>query len=224
MKLKYISQKQETADVNTFIFEPEAPVSWQPGQYMHYKLDHPKADDRGAERYFTIASAPFEKHLQITTRFTNDNGSSFKKALLQLESSDEVEADGPRGSFVLQDGDIKHILIAGGIGITPYRSMILQLDHDNQDKQIELLYANRDENLVFGDLFKEVEARRQNFHLHAFTGDKKIEESDLQQYIQQPNTIFYLSGPRGLVESFQHILEAHGLDEQRIKTDYFPGY
>lgn len=223
MKLVFLNKKEEVPGVFSFIFQPEVQITWAPGQYLHYVFNHPDADDRGTERWFTISAAPFEQHIMLTTRMTTDKGSSFKKALLQLAEGDSLEADGPKGSFILQDGDHKHILIAGGIGITPYRSMLTQLDHDNQDKEIELLYANKDDQLVFGEQLQAIAQRRQNLHITTFI-DKHIELPDVQQYLDDPRSIFYLSGPEPMVENYETMLQEAGLPEERIKTDFFPGY
>lgn len=224
MKLKFLEKRQETPGVYSFFFQPESGITWAPGQYMHYVLPHPDADDRGMERWFTISSAPFEKQIGLTTRLASDKSSSFKQALMRIKPGDELEADGPKGKFILQEGDHKHILIAGGIGITPYRPMLVQLDHAGEQKSIELLYANRDDHLVFGNFFKQFEAKVPAFHLRTFIGSQKINDSDLESYVSDASTVFYLSGPRAMVESYQSPLETAGLDEQRIKTDYFPGY
>jgi ferredoxin-NADP reductase len=149
MKLRLLDQREEVPNVRTFVFEPEEPMTWQPGQYMHYTFPHDTPDSRGVERWFTISSAPYEQHVQITTRFAGEKGSSFKRALLNLKPGDEIEADGPKGKFVLQDGDHHHVLIAGGIGITPYHSMLKQLAHDKKLSHADLLYANNDDNFVF---------------------------------------------------------------------------
>jgi ferredoxin-NADP reductase len=152
MKMTLKSKHPEVEGVFTFTFQPEASITWQPGQYMHYVLKHENPDDRGEERWFTISSAPFETDIMITTRFDGEQISSFKRALFKMEPGGVIEADGPKGSFTLQEGEHHHIFIAGGIGVTPFRSMLLQLLHDHKNKSIDLMYANRDSNFVFGDI------------------------------------------------------------------------
>jgi ferredoxin-NADP reductase len=222
MKLRLREKRQEIEGVKTFIFEPEAQIEWQPGQYLHYVLEHSNPDDRGIERWFTIAAAPFENHIQITTRFDGEKMSSFKQALAAMEPGGIIEADGPKGSFTLLPGDIKHVFIAGGIGITPYRSMLAQMQHDNNVANIDLLYANRDQNFVFGEELKQIAATHPTFKLTEFV-DKRIEEEDLQSYFQDDSTVFYLSGPRPMVEAYEEQLKSK-VGEDRVKTDYFPGY
>jgi ferredoxin-NADP reductase len=223
MKLRLQLKRDEAPGVMTFILKPMEPISWQPGQYMHYDFQHPNADTRGFERYFTIASAPYENYIQITTRFDGEMVSSFKQALRDMPEGSEVTADGPRGKFILESGDHHHILIAGGIGITPYRSMLLQLAHDNMPLKISLLYANRDKNFVFADELIKSQLSNPNFQLIKFQ-DKRITEQDLQAYRQEADSIFYLSGPRAMVEAYEDILTSKGLGEDRVRTDYFPGY
>ena len=224
MKLKLIERKPRFKDVESFIFEPDQPIDWQGGQYMHYTFPHTDPDDRGQERWFTISAPPYEKNLMITTRFTDKKGSSFKRALRAMKIGDTIEADGPKGKFVIDDLSKKHILIAGGIGITPYRAMLLQLDRDSQSINAELLWANRDENLVFGDELADLQNRHPDFHIHKFIGDQRIEEADFRPYVDDPNTIFYVSGPEPMVESYAEVLQNMGVPEERLKTDFFPGY
>jgi ferredoxin-NADP reductase len=223
MKLVLKSKKPEIEGVRSFIFEPQEALSWQPGQYLHYILQHDSPDDRGVERWFTIAAAPFEKNVRITTRFDGERESSFKAALFNMEVGSSIEADGPKGSFTLQPGEHRHILIAGGIGITPYRSMLAQLAHDEQDAKIELLYANRDDNFVFGDELKELQAKIPSFNMTKFI-DKRIEVADLESFLKDSTAIYYLSGPRPLVENYEKLLTDTGVAESAIMTDYFPGY
>jgi ferredoxin-NADP reductase len=225
MKLRLIQRRPEVAGVETFIFEPDEPVQWQPGQYMHYVFPHKEEDDRGHERWFTIAAAPFENHLQITTRFDKEHSSSFKKSLQAMKIGDIIEADGPKGKFVITEPGKKHVLVAGGIGITPYRSMLAQMDQDGQDLKVELLYANRDENFVFGKELERIEKGHQNFHIYKFIGERHIETADLKTYADDPDAIIYLSGPEPMIEKFEEtIKEDLKVPEERVKTDFFPGY
>jgi ferredoxin-NADP reductase len=225
MTLKLIEKKQLFEDVYTFVFEPDSPVDFQPGQYMHYVFEHPDADERGVERWFTISAPPYEGRITITTRLSSDRGSSFKKALAQMPVGAAIMADGPKGKFVLDDSGKKPILIAGGIGITPYHSMLMQMDHDGQAINADLLYANRDENFVFGDELAALEQKHPDFHIIKFVGDRHIEKNDLTPYAQDENTVIYVSGPEPMVESFEEMLkEELNVPEERLKLDFFPGY
>lgn len=223
MRLVLVSKRPEVENVYSFIFEPDKPVQWQPGQYMHYVLEHPDADDRGMERWFTISTAPYEKNIMLTTRFNQTESSSFKKALLALKPGAVVEADGPKGEFTLREGDHHHIFIAGGIGITPFRSMLLQLAHDKLPINVDLLYANHDNNFAFGPELKALQATNSSFHIHEFV-DKRIEEPDLRPYLSDKKAVYYLSGPRVMVESYEATLPMYGVDKSMVITDYFPGY
>lgn len=224
MLLRFLERKPEVPNVYSFLFEPEKRVSWQPGQYLHYELPRPDADNRGVSRWFTISAAPFEKHIMLTTRFDPGRSSSFKKSLKKLEEGTEIEAGEPRGDFVVQPGASRHIFIAGGIGITPYRSMLEQLDRDGKELNADLMYANRDDNLVFGDELRELQKKHPEFKLIPFIGDKRITEKNVKKYLPDEKAAFYLSGPRPLVENYQTMLEDLGVSAERIKTDYFPGY
>lgn len=223
MKLRFITKKSEVPGVCSFIFDPSEPIPWQPGQYMHYVLPSPHPDERGVERWFTISSAPFEKHIAITTRFDGEKVSSFKGTLRNLEPGDEIEADGPKGRFILNDDYDHHILIAGGIGITPYRSMLAQLAHEVNDKNICLLYANRDKYFVFDEELAEYAKKLPNLTVEKFAGSK-IELANLAPFINEQKALFYLSGPRPMVEAYESLLKEQGVAEERLKTDYFPGY
>ena len=95
MKLSLVTKRPETGDVMSFMFRSDTPLSWQAGQFLHYTLPHPDADERRITRYFTIASAPFEKHVMLTTRFASERSSSFKRALRQLPLGSAVEVGEP---------------------------------------------------------------------------------------------------------------------------------
>src|ERR1700716_3357100 len=122
-RLRFVGKHAETEGVVSFEFEPEAPLQFQAGQYLRYMLPHPFPDARGAARSFTIGSAPSEPLLRLTTRFSTLPSTS-KQALSSLALGTVVEASGPHGQFVYTETDAPTVPIAGGIGITPFRSIL----------------------------------------------------------------------------------------------------
>jgi ferredoxin-NADP reductase len=224
MELRLVHKKKLLDDVLTFVFKPGKKTGWQPGQYLHYELPHPHADDRGTERWFTISAPPYEKNIALTTRFDRSHSSSFKKALRGLEPGATIQAGEPRGDFLLQPDAARHILIAGGIGITPYHSMLLQIDHDGQSLNADLLYANRDDKFVFDNELQALADAHPEFKLIKFAGNQRIQESNLKPYLADKYNVFYISGPRPMIENYQLLLEDLGVEPHRVKTDYFPGY
>lgn len=224
MKLTLLEKRQEGPDIYSFIFKPDQKIEFKPGQFMRYRIEDPQADERGVGRFFSIAAPPFEGTIRITTKFASD-GSSFKKYLSKMNASDTIEATGPNGSFTLEDPNKEYVFIAGGIGITPFRSIILDLNSKNLPINITLLYANRVENPVYAEELEEIAKNNPNFKIHYFIGDKKIDEQAIKELIpdlQKP--IFYISGPEPMVQAFEKMLASMSIPDEHIKRDYFPGY
>lgn len=225
MKFKFLRSYPVTTDVVSFIFEPEQSVSWRPGQYFHYQSHHPNADDRGTERWFTDSAAPSEGHVMISTRINKEHGSSFKMALQKLQPGDEIEADGPEGDFTVEDFSRNYIFVAGGIGITPFRSILVEAAKQGQPIHATLVYANRDNNIPFSDELEKIAERNQNLKIDYIIQPRRIDRDLLKQYIESvENPFVYVSGPEPMVKSFAEDLAALGLAKENIKTDDFPGY
>src|SRR5581483_1594670 len=159
MKLELLERKPEVPGVESFIFKPLEPIVWKPGQFFHYVLHHEPTDGRGSDRWFTIAAAPSEGVAMITTRFTDEKGSSFKKALADLKIGDTIEISDLDGDFTVDDLAAEYVFIAGGIGITPFRSILKELDNTGKRITATLPYANRDQNIVYKE---ELEAFAKN--------------------------------------------------------------
>ena len=225
MKLTFKEKVEKQGNVTRFVFTPVEPTSWQPGQYVHYTLPHDNADDRGDERWFTISSAPFEGDIWITTRI-NDPGSTFKQRLQSLKPGETIETDAPEGDFTLDDLTREYIFVAGGIGITPFRSILNQLHHDGKEVRIALLYANRDEaSIAFKDELEAISQAHPGFTITYFMGEHHIDEAALNAAAAELNDpIYYVSGPEPMVEAFEATLIQMGVDEAHAKFDYFPGY
>lgn len=227
MRLTLLAKKEETSDVTSFIFQPDQDLSWQAGQFLYYTLPHPDADDRKTQRYFTISSAPHEGHIMLTTRFAGeDKASTFKKAFFNMKMGDVIEADGLVGDFTLVDPERNHIFIAGGIGITPYRAILLDLDYKNLPINATLLYANKDKNnIVFRNELEVLAVKHPTFKIHYFFNPERIDEAAIKKIVPDLiKPIFYISGPEIMVEAFEKMLPKMGIPEANIKKDYFPGY
>jgi ferredoxin-NADP reductase len=225
MKLKLVEINQETADVKTFVFEPEQALGWVAGQFMQYHLPHQNEDERKEKRWFTISSAPFTKKPSITTRFTPEKGSSFKNTLKNLSVGDEIEADAPEGDFVLEDPKRNLVFVAGGIGITPFHSILTQAANDKLNLNVHLLYGNRSEDIPFKKEFDGLAQNNPTLQIEYIIDPDKINTMKIQQVMGAvENPLLYISGPEPMVESLVKELDKAGLKEKDIKTDYFPGY
>jgi ferredoxin-NADP reductase len=224
-KLILILKKIQKISVDSydFIFTPDQEMRYRPGQYMEWTLAHSRPDSRGIRRYFTLASSPTEPELRLGVKFY-DKGSTFKKKLLELKSGEKIVASGLSGDFVLpKDRNKKLVFIAGGIGVTPFRSMIQYLIDKNEPRDITLLYSNK----TVGDVaYKEVFDRAQELlgikTVYSIGKmDTKIIVEQVPDYMER---MFYLSGPQSVVTSFQKILQSMGIKANNIKTDFFPGF
>ncbi len=224
MKLKLVETKSEVDDIITYIFDPMQPLSWQPGQFLHYLLPHPNADDRHADRWFTIAAAPFEKQVKVTARFPKKM-SSFKRAFMALPIGAEIDTDGPEGEFVITDPDRALIFVAGGIGITPFRSILAEADHNGIKLKAHLLYHSNDSAILFQEELQGYAQHNPELQIDFIADPQRIDERRLQQAIEQAdNPYMYLSGPEPMVEAFAVMAKKLGVSGDHIQTDFFTGY
>jgi glycine betaine catabolism B len=233
MLLTFIDRQREGDAFESFRFEPDHAFSFEAGQYLKYTLPHPEPDSRGVSRFFTIASAPTEDLVMLTTRLSTP-GSSFKQMLQQLETGAVIEAAGPFGRFVYSDHETPAVFIAGGIGITPFRSILMDLASRAPQTDVTLLYANDTPDIPFRGLLDDL-AREQPSLKVAYTVSHpdadwrgpvgRINERFIREHTpltREP--LFYVSGPKALVTAMTETLQASGVVAGRIKQDFFPGY
>lgn len=205
-----------------YIFTPDSPVKFQPGQYLELTLPQDKPDSRGSRRYLTIASSPTETDLRFGIKFY-EHGSSFKKQLLDMPIGASLLAGQLGGDFLMpKDPKQKLVFIAGGIGVTPYRSMIKFVQDMHINRDIILLYSNNNESeAVYQDVFSNsVRA------LYIYTGkqghiNKEYIQNDIPDYLERT---FYISGSHGFVVSLEQELLNSGILRRNIITDFFPGF
>ncbi|MEZ5421469.1 MAG: FAD-dependent oxidoreductase [Pyrinomonadaceae bacterium] len=226
MQLKFKEKTPAVGDVMNFVFTSDQPVSWLPGQFIHYTLPHKDADQRGDERWFTISSAPHEGEIHLTTRINREYSSSFKQNLMSMNAGDTIEADLPEGDFTVDDLSRDYVFVVGGIGITPFLSILKHLDHEGKGIRAELLYANRDESTIpFKDELESFGRKHPGFNITHFIGGNLIDEAALRAAGEKLNDpIYFVSGPEPMVEAFEAKFKEMGIDEAHSKFDYFPGY
>jgi ferredoxin-NADP reductase/Na+-translocating ferredoxin:NAD+ oxidoreductase RnfD subunit len=220
-----------------FIFRPNHKISYKPGQYMEWTLPHQKTDFRGNRRYFTLASSPTESEIRIGIKFY-ENGSSFKQALLDINRDTPIVASQVAGEFVLpKDQTLKLAFIAGGIGITPFRSMIKYLIDKKQPRSITLLYSvTTEKEISYRNIFEEARNTIGLKTIYTTTDSGTINtKSGVRNGMITPEFIkteipdfservFYISGTHHMVDAIKDLLIQLGVRNQNIKIDFFPGY
>lgn len=231
--------KTEKAASNTmeFAFFPDRPVKFRPGQYMEWTLAHKGSDSRGNRRYFTIASSPTERELLLGVKFY-DKPSSFKKALAGLPDGATITAGQLSGDFVLpRRKDRKLAFLAGGIGITPFRSMIKYALDKGEKRDMVMIYSNNSlGEIAYADVLEEA---YEKFGMRTvctltdkagtpsgwrgYTGfvNREMVMKEIPDYADR---MFFVSGPRAFVTASERLLLDMGIPRQRIKTDFFPGF
>lgn len=222
-----LSKKTQLAsNIYDFVFSLDQKFIFLPGQYMEWTLGQKKVDDRGNRRYFTLASAPTEGNLRIGVR-VSDPSSSFKQELVNMKNGDKIVAGSLSGDFVLpKDPGRKFVFIAGGIGITPFRSIIKNMVDNQEKRNIVLFYSVKNtQDAVYMDVFMQAQSLGLRTLVNVSTQSgpitKEIITSKVADFKQR---LFYLSGPPGMVDAFEKTLSEMGLEKSRIKTDFFPGY
>lgn len=217
-----LKEKENLVDnVWAFRFGLNKPLTWIPGQFIRVELPHDNPDDKGTKRWFTLSSAPYEGIVQITTRVTD---STFKQTLAALPIGGQLAMiEEPAGDFVWQNTDKPIIFIAGGIGVTPFRSILRQRAHDHLPLNVTLVYGNRTDAIVFKDEFDSYAAENQLI-VHYETGEPLTAARLTELVPQLHNALVYLSGPEPMVESLGNSLKANGLPEDQLKQDFFPNY
>lgn len=224
-------------DACEFSFVPSKQVRFRAGQYMEWTMPHRGPDDRGERRYFTIASSPQDEEIKVGVKFYPEP-STFKKQMLDLVRGDVIMAGEIAGDFVMpRDPSRKLAFVAGGIGVTPFRSMVEDLLDRKEKRDVVLLYSNRTvEDINYRETFDRARMRVGMKTVYALS-DAERAPADWKGYLGLLNAktimhevpdyaerLFYLSGPRAMVVAFEKTLAEMGVRRKNVKTDYFPGF
>ncbi len=175
--LTFDHQISAAPGVATFKFKADPKLHWEAGQYYVYFMPGDLLDRRTAFRPFTVSSAPSEGHLQISTRIVTAP-SKFKQLLLGLKSGAKVYAFGPFGSFTLNPHQ-PIVMLAGGIGVTPFRAQLLELAQAGPLPDITLLYSNRDQNILFRKELNTLAKTNPNLKIRYLIGPQPVSYTHL---------------------------------------------
>lgn len=231
-----LKEKRELADSTyEFTFAPDRPLAFRAGQYLEWTLPHRFSDNRGNRRYFTIASSPTEDTVRLGVKFYKP-ASTWKRALWAMQAGDTLSASQVAGDFVLpEDKKKKLVFIAGGIGVTPFRSMVQYLVDTKDSRDVTLLYSNKTANeIAYKDIFDNATQAIGMKTVYALTNESQpvpgtysgmIDGALIAREIPDyKERVFYISGPHGMVEAFKTTLTSMGVSRFNIKADYFPGF
>ena len=232
-----IKEKREVAKGTLFVtFDLLGEeVEFEPGQYFFVTLpDSGHQDERGLRRHITAVTSPNERGvLGLATRIRD---SAFKRTLVGLPVGAEVEVEPPKGKFVLpKDSSRPLVFVAGGIGITVFRSMLRYIREERLPYRVTLIYSNRDaESTAFLDELRELERELPGFRLiltmtddPSWEGDTRLIDAHVvKEYLGRDlnEFTFLIAGPPAMVESVEHSLEEAGVNDENVVADRFSGY
>jgi ferredoxin-NADP reductase len=234
-KLK--SREEVAEQTMAFRFEKPAAFTFTPGQCIDLTLvNPPKTDAEGDGRTFSIASAPHEVFLMVATRLRD---TAFKQVLRSLPLGTEVKLEGPSGDLKLHhDKSRAAVVLTGGIGITPFRSIVLNAARERLPIPIFLFYGNRrPEDAAFLDELQELEKQNSHYKLIACMSEMEkshrpwkgergvIDAPMLAKYLKGVvSPIYYITGPPAMVKAMHKLLKDTGVDDDNVRTEEFAGY
>ena len=234
-----LEAREEIAEgTMAFHFRKPSGFDFKPGQAIDVMLTLSASppEDQSTRHTFSIVSAPFQDDLVIATRMRD---SAYKRALKAMTVGAQVTIDGPSGSLGLHNDLARAaILIAGGIGITPFMSMLRQAAKDQRQQRLVLLYSNRrPEDAAFLSELQQLEGQNPNFRLIAtmtqmpashlpWAGQKGLVTAELVTSVvgDLSAPIFYIAGPPGMVDAMRQTLNLAGIDDDDIRSEEFYGY
>ena len=237
-KLKLLRSEEIASGTRAFHLSRPEGFEYESGQTIDlYLIDPKEMDAEGPIRTFSLVSAPYEPELEFATRMRD---TAFKRILKNAQPGFEVTWDGPYGSFLLHKNAAKPaVFLAGGIGITPFMSMIKTAEHNNKlSHEIYLFHSNHTpEDAPFQKELSEFAKKNPKFHFipamtdmdkssSSWSGERGfVDASMIGRYVSDLSTpIYYIAGPEGFVTAMRKMLVEAKVDEDNIRFEDFPGY
>lgn len=221
----------------SFYFEKPPGFVYTAGQFVDLTLMQPQeTDGTGNTHAFSLSSAPYEHFLMVTTRIRD---TAFKRNLSGMMSGTEVTVSDPMGELVLHEDDaLPAVILAGGIGITPFRSIVFEAAYRKLPHRLSVLFSNhRPEDAPFLEELEKLQEENPNYRLfptmtqldrsnRPWVGERgMIDEAMLRRHVPDLTTpIFYMAGPPRMVKGMHAMLTRAGVAETVIRTEEFDGY
>ena len=245
--LPFIKKEKLVKDTYSFYFDRvRRGLSFLPGQYMRMILDIKNPDERGNSRFFTIASSPLEKdYIMITTKITQSpvpdgtGESSFKKRLIELKAQEKVQFFGPMGEFVLNEEKKEdRVFLAGGIGITPFHSMLTYAYQKILSIPIALIVSFSTAQDIFWHkelqeiatnnpsikvIYTVSRPEKSNTKWNGETG--RISDVLIKSHVPDfLRPLYYIVGPPAMVAGIEDVVKKIGVSSEKIFIENFTGY
>jgi ferredoxin-NADP reductase len=231
-------RSRELVAENTMSFRWEKPSGWtyRAGQFIDITLhDPPETDAEGDTRGFSVSSAPCEGIIQITTRLRD---TAFKRVLRQIPLGTTMKLEGPFGDFRLHHAQRPAVLLAGGVGITPFRSILVEQIHSGGlPYPVVLFHSNRrPSDAPFADELRHLAQHEPNLTFvpvasapqpsDGWDGERgHIDAAMLRRHLDGVNdAIYYIAGPANIVQAMRATLIEMDVDEDDIRSEEFTGY
>jgi ferredoxin-NADP reductase len=230
-----VAEKREVAKGTLLVlFAVDGYPQYRPGSYFWVELpDRGHQDEKGLRRHISLVTSPTETGIVgLATRLRD---TAFKRTLAELDVGDEVAVEEPKGSFLLpEDTSVDYVFIAGGIGITVFRSMLRYIADEGLPYRVTLVYSNRDrESAVFLDELEELERRIGGLRVvltiteqEGWEGEsRRIDADMLREHLGDLDAKqFLVAGPPPMADGVSESLLTAGVPEERVLTDGFSGY
>lgn len=235
-KTELLDKKLIVHETMAFWFKKPEGFIFRSGQTIDVTLlDPSETDKKGNTRIFSIVSSPSEPYLMVATRLRK---SALKHTLKEMAIGSTVEIVGPFGSFFLHQNTAKEaVFLVGGVGITPFMSIIKDATERSLPHRMTLLYSNhRPEDALFLSELTALKEQNQNFTFvptmtandasYTWSGERgHISKEMLEKHVSQNgNTIYYSAGPEQMVTAMRKLLVEMGVSEDDIRTEEFSGY
>lgn len=232
-------KKEKIADgVYSFYFDrSHQSLAFLPGQYIRMVLSIANPDERGNSRLFTIASSPLENEfIMITTKIIQ---STFKKRLAEVKVGEEVQFLGPMGGFILREEEKNsRVFLAGGIGLTPFHSMIKYASLKHLAIPIVLIVSfSTTKDVFWYEEFQNIADNNPNIkviytitHLQDLAGNwqgetGRISEQLIKKYVTDiMMQTYYIAGPPAMVCAIEEMVETMSVPTNKIIIENFVGY